>query len=236
MDKLYIVIPAYNEEANIQKTIQQWYPIIEKHSGGGASKMVVVNDGSTDDTWKILCRLSESMPLLKPLTKKNGGHGSSVLYGYNYAVEMGADYVFQTDADGQTDPGEFEEFWNLRKDYDAVIGKRTIRGDGKARKFVESTVCLLLRIIFGVKVPDANAPFQIMKSGLVKKYIKKLPKNYNLPNIMMTTYFAYYHEKLCFREISFKPRQGGVNSINIKKIIKIGWNALRDFRKLKKQM
>lgn len=236
MDKLYIVIPAYNEEANIQKTIQQWYPIIEKHNGGGASKMVVVNDGSTDDTWKILCRLSESMPLLKPLTKKNGGHGSSVLYGYNYAVEMGADYVFQTDADGQTDPGEFEEFWNLRKDYDAVIGKRTIRGDGKARKFVENTVCLLLRIIFGVKVPDANAPFRLMKSGLVKKYIKKLPKNYNLPNIMMTTYFAYYHEKLCFREISFKPRQGGVNSINIKKIIKIGWNALRDFRKLKKQI
>ena len=236
MDKLYIVIPAYNEEANIQKTIQQWYPIIEKHSGGGASKMVVVNDGSTDDTWKILCRLSESLPLLTPLTKKNGGHGSSVLYGYNYAVEMGADYVFQTDADGQTDPGEFEEFWNLRKDYDAVIGKRTIRGDGKARKFVENAVCLLLRIIFGVKVPDANAPFRLMKSGLVKKYIKKLPKNYNLPNIMMTTYFAYYHEKLCFREISFKPRQGGVNSINIKKIIKIGWNALRDFRKLKKQM
>ena len=221
MDKLYIVIPAYNEEANIETTIQQWYPIIEKHNGGGASKMVVVNDGSTDDTWKILCRLSESMLLLKPLTKKNGGHGSSVLYGYNYAVEMGADYVFQTDADGQTDPGEFEEFWNLRKDYDAVIGKRTIRGDGKARKFVENTVCLLLRL---------------MKSGLVKKYIKKLPKNYNLPNIMMTTYFAYYHEKLCFREISFKPRQGGVNSINIKKIIKIGWNALRDFRKLKKQM
>lgn len=57
MDKLYIVIPAYNEEVNIQKTIQQWYPIIEKHNGGGASKMVVVNDGSTDDTWKILCRL-----------------------------------------------------------------------------------------------------------------------------------------------------------------------------------
>ena len=32
MDKLYIVIPAYNEEVNIQKTIQQWYPIIEKHA------------------------------------------------------------------------------------------------------------------------------------------------------------------------------------------------------------
>ena len=41
MDKLYIVIPAYNEEANIQKTIQQWYPIIEKHSGGGAQKWLL---------------------------------------------------------------------------------------------------------------------------------------------------------------------------------------------------
>lgn len=66
--------------------------------------MVVVNDGSTDDTWKILCRLSESMPLLKPLTKKNGGHGSSVLYGYNYAVEMGADYVFRLTRMGRRTP------------------------------------------------------------------------------------------------------------------------------------
>ena len=92
---------------------------------------------------------------------------------------------------------------------------------GMTKRALAGVVAILMSIYFGI---------------IVKKYIKKLPKNYNLPNIMMTTYFAYYHEKLCFREISFKPRQGGVNSINIKKIIKIGWNALRDFRKLKKQM
>ena len=176
------------------------------------------------------------MPLLSPLKKKNGGHGSSVLYGYRYAIDKGADFIFQTDADGQTNPAEFEAFWELRQKHDAVIGKRIIRGDGISRKFVENTVCLLLRIFFGVKVPDANAPFRLMKTSLVKKYIKKLPRDYNLPNIMMTTYFAYYHENICFQEISFKPRQGGTNSINIKKIIKIGWKALGDFRKLKKEM
>lgn len=53
---------------------------------------------------------------------------------------------------------------------------------------------------------------------------------------MMTTYFAYYKEKIAFKEISFKPRQGGINSINIPKIIKIGWKALGDFKILKKGM
>ena len=124
----------------------------------------------------------------------------------------------------------------MRNDYDAIIGNRTVRGDGKSRKFVENVVCLLLRIIFGVKVKDANAPFRLMKAELVNKYIDRLPQNYNLPNIMFTTYFSYYKEKLAFREITFKPRQGGTNSINIKKIVKIGWKALGDFMKLKKDM
>ena len=53
---------------------------------------------------------------------------------------------------------------------------------------------------------------------------------------MMTTYFAYYREPTAFRTISFKPRQAGVNSVNIPRIVKIGWNALGDFHKLKKDM
>ena len=53
---------------------------------------------------------------------------------------------------------------------------------------------------------------------------------------MMTTYFARYKETINFKIISFKPRQAGKNSINIPKIVKIGWNALDDFRKFKKEM
>ena len=71
---------------------------------------------------------------------------------------------------------------------------------------------------------------------MVDKYINRLPEDYNLPNVMMTTYFKFYQEKMLFKEISFKPRQGGVNSINIPKIVKIGWKALGDFRELKKEM
>lgn len=233
-ENLYIIIPAYNEEENIEQTIKEWYPIIEKHSGiNNSSRLVIINDGSKDSTYDIILKLKETYPLFTPITKPNGGHGSTVLFGYRYAIENKADYIFQTDSDGQTNPDEFEAFWESRNDYDVVIGNRSIRGDGKDRKFVENVVCLLLRLVFGIKVQDANAPFRLMKTDVVAKYINKLPEHFNLPNIMFTTYFVYFKEKVKFIDITFKPRQGGKNSINLKRIAKIGWNAIFDFIKLR---
>lgn len=236
MDTLYIVMPAYNEEGSIESVIHEWYPVVERHSGGGKSRLVIVNDGSRDDTLARARALMADKPLLEVLDKPNSGHGPTVIYAYHYAITSGADYIFQTDSDGQTDPNEFEEFWERKEQYDGVFGERRVRGDGKDRAFVERVVCFLLRLYFGVRVPDANAPFRLMKAQTVEKYLGKLPDDYNLPNIMMTTYFAYYNEKMTFCPITFKPRQAGTNSINIKKIIKIGWKALGDFRMLKKDM
>lgn len=75
-----------------------------------------------------------------------------------------------------------------------------------------------------------------MKSEVVEKYIGRFPRNYNIPNIIFTTYFVYYNEKVLFLPISFKPRQGGKNSINVKSIIKIGIRALWDFAQFRKGM
>lgn len=128
---LYVIIPAYNEEVNIEQCINDWYPIVENYCGGGYSRLVIINDGSTDKTYSIMEKCAETRPLLQPLSKQNEGHGATVLYGYRYAIENKADYIFQTDSDGQTDPAEFEKFWKEKEKYDAVIGKRIVRGDGK---------------------------------------------------------------------------------------------------------
>jgi glycosyltransferase involved in cell wall biosynthesis len=234
MDSVYIVMPAYNEEENIEATVRSWYPLLEGKSP--ASRLVVADSGSVDNTHMILERLQNEMPKLVIYEDCDRQHGPKVIALYKYAIKNQADYIFQTDSDGQTNPEEFESFWKMRKQYDAVLGYRKIREDGKSRAFVEQMVCRLLRFIFGVKVPDANAPFRLMKGNLVAKYIDRLPQDYNIPNIMFTTYFAYYKENITFRIVTFRPRQGGVNSINIRKIMKIGWKAIGDFRTFRREM
>ena len=196
----------------------------------------MIDDGSKDNTYAILQDLAKTRPLLQPLTKPNGGHGQTLITGYRYAIEHGADYVFQTDSDGQTLPQEFEAFWELRNEYDAVLGNRPNREDGASRKFVENVLRMVVRTIFGVSVPDANAPFRLMRAELVKKYLPKMPEDFNLPNVMLTTYFAYFHENITFREITFRPRQAGKNSINLRRIFKIGMKAVKDFMRLRKEI
>lgn len=235
MDTLYIVMPAYNEEENIAKVIKEWYPVLQGKSKN--SKLVIADNGSTDHTHEILKELkSNKYPKLEIFSKTNRFHGPKVIALYDYAIKNGADYIFQTDSDRQTSPEEFDMFWQARNNYTGIFGNRTIRGDGHVRAFVERIVCFLLKLYFGIKVPDANAPFRLMKADVVKKYLYKLPNEYNLPNIMITTYYAYYKEPMAFKEISFKPRQAGVNSVNIFRIAKIGWKALGDFKKFKKEM
>ncbi|MBR6147673.1 MAG: glycosyltransferase family 2 protein [Lachnospiraceae bacterium] len=234
--KLYIVIPAYNEERNIVNCIKDWYPVVERYNCDGQSRLFIVDDGSTDDTAKLLSDAMKNRPLLQYHTKKNGGHGAAVLYGYRYAIDQGADFIFQTDSDGQTDPKEFEGFWDKRDDYDAVIGERLKRGDGRGRKFVENVVCILLRIIFGVKTKDANAPFRLMKSDKLKEYIDMLPQNFNIPNIMLTAFYLYFGNRVMFIPISFSPRKEGKTSIDMSKMIKIGIKAIVDFCSLNSKM
>ena len=236
MDKLYIVIPAYNEEENIGAVIEDWYPIVEKHNGNGESRLVIIDDGSKDDTYKIMCKYSEKYPFFTPITKPNGGHGATVLYGYNYALENGADYIFQTDSDGQTLPSEFEDFWNSRDENDMVIGWRNKREDGFSRIFVTKVLKLVLKVCFGTTVTDANTPFRLMKSSTLKEYIGYVPENFNLSNVILSVIYAKKKLNVKFIPITFRARQGGVNSINLPKIFKIGKQAVSDFRKINKTL
>ena len=228
-------MPAYNEAENIERTVNQWYPVVEAHDGGGASRLLVVDDGSRDDTRAKLDELAESRPLLDPVTKPNGGHGPALIFGYRRALDAGADWVFQTDSDGQTDPAEFPLMWDERDNYDAQFGNRTERGDGKDRAFVERTLCRILRHYFGVRMPDANAPFRLMSAGYLRDYLPKLPKDYNLPNAMLSTYGVYYGRRVRFVPVTFRPRQAGKHTINVKRIVGIGWRALADFRRLARE-
>jgi glycosyltransferase involved in cell wall biosynthesis len=231
-NKLYIIIPAYNEDANIRDVVFEWNDIIVRI--GPESRLVIIDDGSKDSTYKILTELSNELPQLIPLTKKNSGHGATVLFGYNYALQNKVDYVFQTDSDRQTLPEEFWQFWEQRQQFDILIGNRVKRQDGLSRIFITTILKLVLYIIFGVYITDSNTPFRLMKYNILKKYITKIPENFFLSNIVLTVFFVKCKENYKFIPITFRTRQGGINSINIKKILKIGILAFKDFMMIKK--
>lgn len=230
-DSLYIVMPAYNEEANIESVVKEWHEVVEKI--GPESRLVVVNDGSKDNTYNKLLELSKTYPQLDPVTKENSGHGATLLFVYNYAVEHKADYIFQTDSDGQTLPSEFWPFWDDRKLYDAIIGHRNHREDGFSRIIVTKVLKLVIRLTFGVSVTDANTPFRLMPRKTLEKFLPKIPKDFNLSNVMLSVLLVKNKENVKFVPITFRPRQGGKNSINMKRIFKIGVQAVKDFRQLR---
>ncbi|MBO5177958.1 MAG: glycosyltransferase family 2 protein [Lachnospiraceae bacterium] len=232
MDKLYIVIPAYNEQDNIEDVVKDWYPVVEKT--GAESRLVIIDDGSKDATYEKLQELAKDRPQLEAIHKENGGHGATVLYGYRYAIDKGATYIFQTDSDGQTLPSEFDEFWKQREDYDMVIGHRKGRQDGFSRVVVTKVLKAVCLLCFHVNVQDANTPFRLMKAESLKKEIGLIPQDYNLSNVVVSVLFIKKGYKVKYLPITFRPRQGGVNSINLKKIAKIGQKAVKDFIQINK--
>lgn len=235
MDSLYIVMPAYNEEENIENVIKEWYPKLEGKAEN--SRLVVADKGSIDKTREKLEMLKQNgYSQLEIYDTEMKQHGPKLIGLYEYAISQNADFIFQTDSDGQTQAFEFDEFWAKRDMYDCIIGNRAAREDGKDRVFVEKVVCILCRFIFGVRIPDANAPFRLMKADVVRRYINRIPNDYNIPNIILTVYFAFYKEKMLFKDITFKKRQKGENSIDIIKIIGIGFRAIFEFYGFRKEM
>lgn len=233
MEKCYIVMPAYNEEANIESVVEQWHPVTEKlRDDGVEAYLTIANDGSKDSTIEKLKLLQKKIPYLELLDKPNSGHGATVLYLYRHAINASADFIFQTDSDGQTNPDEFWQMWNERYNYDMQIGHRNHREDGFSRVVVTKVLKAVVKLMFGVTCIDANTPFRLMKKTSIAPIIELIPQDFFLSNVALSALSVKKGLKLRWIPITFRPRQGGVNSINLSRIFKIGIKAIVDFRQI----
>lgn len=229
-ETLYVVMPAYNEEANIRSVLEQWYPVVERV--GGDSRLAAFDDGSRDETLSIMRAFGEEHPRFQAMTKLNSGHGATLLEAYRYALDAGADWVFQTDTDGQTLPNEFWQLWEARGNCDMAAGWRNSREDGFSRVIVTRTLRLVVRACFGVSVTDANVPFRLMSAASLRENLAFVPDGFNLTNVALSAAYVKRGMRVRWFPITFRPRQGGVNSINLRRIAGIGLRALRDFRSI----
>jgi len=234
MDKLYIIIPAYNEEANIEAVAREWHAVAVQ--AGADSRVLIIDDGSKDDTYKQLLALKADLPQLVALSKENGGHGQAILFGYKQALRDGADYIFQTDSDGQTLSAEFAPFWAGRRSYDAQIGHRKKRQDGFSRVVVTGVLRLVLLIQFGMWITDANTPFRLMSADSLAQFLPALAADCRMTNVLLSVFYHKGGKNIIYRPITFRPRQGGENSLDFVKIVKIAHQVIREFAAAKGAM
>jgi len=161
---LSVVLPAYNEEKNIEKTA---FSIMEFVSSFAEKyEIIIVDDGSSDDTGKIIDELSKNHPRIIPVHhKKNKGYGAALTSGFK---KTKGDFVFFTDSDGQFDIKELPKLFSLIEEgADIACGYRKKRADPLPRKINAGIYNLLLRCIFGLKVKDVDCAFKLFKREVI---------------------------------------------------------------------
>jgi dolichol-phosphate mannosyltransferase len=230
--ELIAVMPVYNEEANIAAVIMEWLQAFAREQIN--AHLLAVNDGSRDNTLSILRKLQSQYPdQLLVLDKPNSGHGQSCRVGYESALQKNAPWILQIDSDGQCDPAFFPSFWTKRAEADCVFGLRVTRDDGLVRKIISKGASILTSIVTGRDLKDANVPYRLMKRAALETALPSVPKDFDIQNIALTLALKRDPTLLwSYVPIRFRARQGGTNSINLRKIAQMGFRMLRQIHRV----
>jgi glycosyltransferase involved in cell wall biosynthesis len=162
--RLSVVVPCFNEEGNVARVIRQAAKV--GRSVASELEIIVIDDGSTDDTARILADLKPAIPELEVVQHcRNRGYGAAVRSGLCRAR---MEYVFLTDGDGQFDLSELPEAVRLLRAHDLVAGYRLQRRDGWWRRLWGRVWTALVNRVFGLRVRDANCAFKLLPQSLVR--------------------------------------------------------------------
>ncbi len=235
MSKTLLIIPAYNEEANILKTIRS----IERYNEKHAKKfdLIVINDGSTDRTETVLT--DNQIPHLTHV--KNRGIGAAVQSGYKYALKNKYDFAVQIDGDNQHDVAYVEKILTpLETDADLVIGSRFVTKNGKKDNFQSSFARRLgIKLISGaikqktgVRIYDTTSGFRAANRATIKLFAKDYPVKY--PEPISTAELILNGGKVVEVPAKMKARDGGKSSIHGFKNIAYMLDVLSSILRLKK--
>lgn len=226
---LAVVMPAYNEGEVLEEVVNRWDGFLSRHFGNLNSKLILVNDGSKDDSKEILDQLADSFPRLLAVHQPNGGHGNAVVNAYRKALELNAEWVFQTDSDDQFEPEDVLLLWNKKEDSDFILGYRKVRYDAPIRLVITRIVRLVIGTYFGVRIKDSNIPFRLIKGSYLKELVNRLPTPLPFaPNIFLSVMAYKDGHDLMNIPIRHKDRHTGEVSIKKWKLLKVCYQSYQE--------
>ena len=211
--KCLIIIPAYNEAANIEKVINnivQNYPQYD---------YVIINDGSTDKTEKV-CINAGYQVLNLPI---NMGIGGAVQTGYRYAKKNNYDAAVQIDGDGQHDVAFLEDMLKLLEsgEADVVIGSRFVQKEGfqssQIRRVGIRFLSILAGILTGVQIRDITSGYRVVNRRFIEIYANDYPADYPEPEAMIIA--AVHDGRIKEYPVIMRERENGTSSITFKKSV-----------------
>lgn len=151
------ILPAHNEAENIVQAVETLASILSDLAP--AWEIVVVDDGSQDDTAQLVCRLSQGRDQVKLARHPvNRGYGAALKTGIELARHQ---LLFVMDADLQFDPNELKTLLPLSEQYDIVLGYRKRRREHLGRRLNARCWGVLMHLLFGLRVQDINCAFKI---------------------------------------------------------------------------
>jgi glycosyltransferase involved in cell wall biosynthesis len=161
--KIFIIVPAYNEEEKIAEVLSNLTNNYEN--------IVVIDDASQDKTTDII----KKFPVTLLEHKINRGQGAALETGNQYAFDNGADIIVHFDADGQFLVNEIEDLIKpiIHEGYDIVLGSRFLEKKSKMPWFKKHVIHFIARIInrifFGIKMTDPQSGFRAMSVDAARK-------------------------------------------------------------------
>lgn len=230
--ELSVFLPTYNEEKNIAQVTRGTRKVLEKIAEKW--EIIIVNDGSKDDTKQVAERLAKKYKGVRVITHKvNHGYGGALKTGYKSAR---FEWVAFIDSDGQFDFGEITNFIKKqqRTNADLVLGIRGERADSAMRKLLTFVWSKLIpRILFGLKVSDYSCGFKLIRKKVFNK-VQPLVGEEKVTQIEMLVKAQKLGFKFAEVKVKHYPRKFGHQTGADFKVVKRSvidllqlWNRLR---------
>jgi len=209
MHKNLVIIPTYNEKENINNIIRAVFSQPTKF------EVLVVDDGSPDQTAAIVKAMQQEFPNTLHLVERAGklGLGTAYIAGFRWALERGYDYIFEMDADFSHNPEDLNKLYNAcaNEGADMAIGSRYVSGVNvvnwpMGRVLMSYFASKYVRIVLGMKVADTTAGF--------KCYSRQVLETIELDKIRFKGYAFQVEMKFTAYKCGFKIAEVPIIFIN----------------------
>ena len=229
-DRLWLVLPTYNEAENLEAFAARVLPELERASR--RPHLLVVDDDSPDGTGRIAARLGTADPRISVL--HNGskrGLGRAYTAGFKHALAAGADLVMQMDADFSHDVADVPSLAAATGEADLVIGSRYVQGGGVAdwslgRRSLSRGGCWYARKVLGIDVRDLTSGFKCYRSSVLSALeLDTVRANGYVFQIEMTHRAVHAGYRVAEVPIWFADRRAGTSKMTATVALEAVWKV-----------